>query len=230
MATEERNMRFKNKSNFQRLIRRYDGEGGGGAAPAADPTPVNPAPAEPAPANPAEPAQPFKAFTSQADYDRAIQQAIASHEEKLKAKLTPTIRAQLEKEANMTAEQKVQAQIDQLEADKKSLATEKNRIKAESLFVAKNIGEAERATLLDFCVSDDADASVKNAQTVIDVIDKAVKEQIKVAMKDVKAPSSTETPAKSTESMGKILGDKYAKSLEASKNAMDVYRVGGRRK
>lgn len=215
---------------FQRLIRRYAGEGGGGAAPettVADPTPT--AGAEPV-TPVVEPAKPFKAFTSQADYDREIQQAIKSHEAKLTAKLTPAIKAQLEKEANMTAEQKLQAEKDALEADRKALATEKSRIKAEALFAVKGIGEAERAVMLDRCVTDSEEDSVKNAQALLDAIDNAVKEQIKVAMKDVKPPNSVSTTAEKFTpdvAYAKDLADRRSKAAASSKNAIDFY-LGGK--
>jgi len=229
-------MRIKSKRDFERLIRRYDGDGGGGSSTAAvtgTETSTDTTGAETTAqttTTQAQETQPFKTFANEADYqkelDFRVQQALKTHEEKLKGKLTPEIRKQLEAEANMTAEQKVQAQLDQLETEKKSLATEKNRIKAETLFVAKNIGEAERGIMLDFCVSDDADASVKNAQAILDVIDKAVKEQIKVAMKDVKAPNSTATTGTAETadvSYAKNLAERRANAAKASNNTIDRY-------
>ncbi|HBT63484.1 MAG TPA: hypothetical protein DEB10_02320, partial [Ruminococcaceae bacterium] len=91
---------------------RFDGEDGGGsstttttptteATPASTTTPAKPEESE---------TQPFKSFASEEDYkkdvDFRVQQALKTHEEKLKGKLTPEIRKQLEAEANMTAEQK----------------------------------------------------------------------------------------------------------------------------
>ena len=228
-------MRIKSKRDFERLIRRYDGEGGGSSTASATGTEASTATAgtetvAQTTAAKTQETQPFKTFANETDYqkelDFRVQQALKTHEEKLKGKLTPEIRKQLEAEANMTAEQKVQAQLDQLETEKKSLATEKNRIKAEALFVAKNIGETERGIMLDFCVSDDADASVKNAQAILDVIDKAVKEQIKVAMKDVKAPNSTATTGTAETadvSYAKNLAERRANAAKASNNTIDRY-------
>lgn len=229
------------RNKFGMLIRRYDGEGGGAAATTASASTTaatTTTTAEPSATaatttttdTSTQTATPFKTFASETEYqkdvDFKIQQALKTHEEKLKGKLTPEIRKQLEAEANMTAEQKVQAQLDQLETEKKSLATEKNRIKAETLFVAKNIGEAERGIMLDFCVSDDADASIKNAQAVLDVIERAVKEQIKIAMKDVKAPNSTATTGTAETadvSYAKNLAERRANAAKTSNNTIDRY-------
>lgn len=237
MDAEERYfMRIKNRRQFEQLIRRYDGEVGGGSAAttSATATTAETTAATTQTATTETQATPFKAFASEADYqkdiDFKIQQALKTHEEKLKGKLTPEIRAALEKEANMTAEQKYQAQLDQLEADKKTLATERARIKAESLFAAKGIGEAERAVMLDRCVTDNEEDSVKNAQALLDAVDKAVKEQIKVAMKDVKPPNSTAT-GKGTETpaiaYAKDLADRRTKAATSSKTAIDYY-LGGK--
>ena len=216
-------MRIKSKREFERLIRRYDGGG-------ADPTPVDPTPADPAPADPVpapvEPAQPFKTFTSQADYDRAIQQAVKTHEEKLKTKLTPEIRKQLEAEANMTAEQKVQAQLDDLEAQKKALAIDKNKLKATSLFVAKGIAESEYSELLEMAVTDDETVSLERAQKILDTIEKAANEKIKAAMKDVKKPNSAvDKPEADTAdvSYAKGLAERRSNAAKASNETIDRY-------
>lgn len=180
--------------------------------------------------------QPFKSFASEADYQKEIDfritQALKTHEEKLKGKLTPEIRKQLEAEANMTAEQKYQAQLDQLEADKKALAKEKVRIKAESLFSAKGISEADRAVMLDSIVDDDEEGSLKRAQALIDAIEKATNEKIKAAMAQVKAPgtvSGTHEPAQPKENIGKIIGHQYAEARKGASKAIDYYKVGGNR-
>lgn len=237
-------MRFKNKAKFQRLIRRYDGDGAGGSSTTATTavggttattaTTATTTTAAAATDTGAQAAQPFKAFASESEYqkdiDFKIQQALKTHEEKLKGKLTPEIRAQLEKEATMTADQKVQAQLEALESDKKALAKEKSRIKAESLFASKGIGEAERAVMLDSVVTEDAEQSVKSAQALIDAIEAATNEKIKAAMKDVKAPNSTAaTSTQTQETMGKILGKQYAAASSVSQKTVDYYKLGGKR-
>lgn len=229
-------MRIKsNKYSFKRLIRRYAGEDGGGAATntATASTEGATTAAEDSSATTGttvvteqQATQPFKAFASQSDYDRAIQQAVKSHEEKLKAKLTPTIRAQLEAEANMTAEQKLQADKDALEADRKSLAVERNKLKATSLFVAKGIAESEYTELLEMAVTDDETVSLERAQKILDTIERAANEKIKAAMKDVKKPNSTvDKPGSDTPDVAyaKSLADRRANAQKASNDTIDRY-------
>lgn len=179
-----------------------------------------------------EEAKPFKAFASQSEFDNFVQQTLKSREESLKAKLTPEIKAQLDKESKMTADQKVQAQLDQLESDKKALAKEKNRIKAESLLVSKGItDEVSRSVMLDSVVGEDETESLKRTQALVDVIDKATNEKIKVAMKDVKAPNAGADTGgeKGKETIGKILGERRAKVSETANKTLDYYINGGKK-
>lgn len=231
-------MRIKsNNYSFKRLIRRYAGEDGGGAAASMATTSTEGATATTAAeastvttnttaTTEQQAAQPFKTFASQSDYDRAIQQAVKSHEEKLKGKLTPAIRAQLEAEANMTAEQKLQADKDALEADRKSLAVERNKLKATSLFVAKGIAESEYTELLEMAVTDDETVSLERAQKILDTIERAANEKIKAAMKDVKKPNSTvDKPGSDTPDVAyaKSLADRRANAQKASNDTIDRY-------
>lgn len=214
---------------------RFDGEGGGGSsAPVAPATPATPASPTTESQTPAEPAAPFKSFATQADFDREIQQAIKSHETKLTAKLTPAIRAQVEKEASMTAEQKVQAQLDALEADKKALAKEKVRIKVESLFASKGIAEADRVPMLDSIVDDNEEESLKRGQALISALEHSVNEQVKAQMKQVPPPDGGSGAGGGKEKnkaveYAKSLADRRAASTKASNSALDFYIHGGKR-
>lgn len=235
-------MHKKNWKPITRYAMRFDGEGGGGSsAPAATATPATPAtPASPTPENqpPATPATPFKTFASEADYqkemDFKVQQALKTHEEKLKGKLTPEIRKQLEAEANMTAEQKVQAQLDQLESEKKELAKEKVRIKVESLFASKGIAEADRVPMLDSIVDDNEEESLKRGQALISALEHSVNEQVKAAMKKVTPPDGGSGAGDGKEKnkaveYAKSLADRRAASTKASNSALDFYIHGGKR-
>lgn len=133
----------------------------------------------------------------------------------------------------MTAEQKYQAQLDQIEADKKALAKEKSRIKAEGIFASKGIAEEDRASLLDSIVSDDAEETEKRANALIAVIEKAANEKVKVAMKSVKTPASTtETTDKDTPavSFAKSLAEKRAATAKTSNETLSFYLNGGNKK
>lgn len=235
-------MHKKNWKSIRRYAMRFDGEGGGGSATGttsaataetdstASTDDGNGTQTTQTTTTQATETRPFKSFASQADFDREIQQALKTREESIKAKLTPEIKAQLDKESKMTADQKVQAQLDQLEADKKALAKEKNRIKAESLFVSKGItDEVSRSTMLDSVVGEDETESLKRAQALVDAIEKATNEKIKAAMKDVKAPNTGASDNKPQSTIGKILGERRAKVNEAANKTVDYYRHGGKK-
>ena len=184
----------------------------------------------------AQETQPFKSFASEADYqkelDFKVQQALKTHEEKLKGKLTPEIRKQLEAEANMTAEQKVQAQLDEIATQKSELAKEKNRIKAESLLVKGGItDEVTRSTMLDSIVGEDETETLKRAKALTDAVEKATNEKIRVAMKNVKTPNTGANDGnnKPKDTIGKILGERRAKVNEAANKTLDYYRYGGKK-
>lgn len=226
---------------FDRLMRRYaDGGGNAGTSASADTTTASGANAdssstqagEPIQQPTEKPAEPFKTFASQADFDREIQQYLKSREDSIKSKLTPEIKAQLEKEANMTAEQKVQAALEQIDADKKDLAKEKAKISTESLLVKAGIGEAERTTILDCCVTENAEQSAKNVQAVIDAIDKATKEQIKKAMADVKTPKTgieRHDEEDVSVTFAKERAEKRMEATKASNTALNYYINGGKK-
>lgn len=223
-------MRTKNnRYSFKRLVRRYAGEDGAGAATSVATTDANggsPATDVSTAATEQESAQPFKTFATQSDFDRAIQQALKTHEETLKGKLTPEIKKQLEAEANMTAEQKLQADKDALELEKRSLAVEKNKLKAVGLFVAKGIAESEYSELLEMAVTEDEMVSLERAQKILDTIEKAANEKVKAAMKDVRKPDSVvDKPNASTPDVeyAKSYAERRESAAKVSNDTIDRY-------
>lgn len=227
---------MKRWKSIRRYAMRFDGESGGGSSAATTPAPGESAPNAPTSAEsgasatgtqtPAEqePTKPFKAFASQSEFDQFVQQTLKSREESLRAKLTPEIKAQLDKESKMTAEQKVQAQLDEIAQQKAELAKEKNRIKAESLLVSKGItDEVSRSTMLDSVVVEDETETLKRAQTLIDAVEKAANEKVKAAMKQVKTPTSA-GPTKADDDSSVKLAKAYAKQrATARKASSDVF-------
>lgn len=178
--------------------------------------------------------KPFKSFATQADFDREIQQALKSREESLKAKLTPGIKAQLDKESKMTAEQKVQEQLNQLAAEKKEVAKEKVRIKVESLFASKGVSEADRQPILDSIVDDNEEESMKRGQALISAMEHDVNERIKAAMKKVTPPDGGSGTGSGKEKdkaveFAKSLANERAASMKASNSALDYYIHGGKK-
>ena len=231
---------MENNSILAPDIQLFADEGGGSAA-TSEPTPAAGAPGAIGATDDGNgtqavtraEAKPFKSFASEADYqkevDFRVQQALKTHEEKLKGKLTPEIRKQLEAEANMTAEQKVQAQLSEIATQKSEISKERNRIKAESLFVKSGItDEVTRSTILDSVVTADETETLKRAQTIIEAIGKATNEKIKAAMKDVKKPGS-EDPAKSKGekneaiTIAENIAKRHAEAAKESSRALDYY-------
>lgn len=162
----------------------------------------------------------YKTFENKEEFEKFI--------EDTKNKFTPEIRKQIEKEAKMTAEQKLQSRIDELEKDKKALAINKSRTKAERLFVAKGINECAYTPLLNFIVDEDEEVTLDRANTLLKFIDTASKmiadEKIKSTMKDVKSPKSGTEPKTSNEiGIAKILGKMRADSEKTARDTIKKY-------
>lgn len=162
----------------------------------------------------------YKSFESKEEFEKFI--------EDTKVKFTPEIRKKLEKEAKMTAEQKLQSRIDDLEKDKKALAIDKSRTKAERLFVAKGISESAYSELLNFIVDEDEEITLDRTNTLLKFIDTASKmiadEKIKSTMKDVKAPKNGSESKSSDEThIAKILGKMRANSEKTAKETVNKY-------
>lgn len=162
----------------------------------------------------------YKSFESKEDFEKFI--------EGTKVKFIPEIRKQLEKEAKMTAEQKLQSRIDDLEKDKKALAIDKNKTKAERLFVAKGISESAYTELLNFIVDENEEITLNRTNTLLKFIDTASKiiadEKIKSTMKDVKTPKSgTDATSNDETGIAKILGKIRASSEKAARETINKY-------
>lgn len=162
----------------------------------------------------------YKIFEQKEDYEKFLNET--------RTKLTPEIRKQIEKEAKMTAEQKLQSRIDELEKDKKALAIDKNKTKAERLFVAKGISEGAYTELLNFIVDEDEKITLDRTNMLLKFVDTASKiiadEKIKSTMKDVKSPKSG-TESKNSDEIGiaKILGKMRATSEKTAKETVNKY-------
>ena len=103
-------------------------------------------------------------------------------------------------------------------------------MKAEALFSAKGISEADRQPMLDSIVDDNEEQSLSRAKKLIEAIEKATDEKIRAAMRDVKTPGAgsgaPNTPAP-TESIGKILGKQVSAAKKAGEKAIAYYTIGG---
>lgn len=162
----------------------------------------------------------YKSFGSQEEFENFLNET--------KAKIAPEIKKQIEKEAKMTAEQRLQKKIEDLEKEKMALAAEKNRTKAERLFVTKGISENAYSELLDFIVDADEKVTIDRTNRLLKFVDTAAKiiadEKIKNTMKEVKTPKS-EAESESTGNAGiaKLLGKIRASSEKTARETVNKY-------
>lgn len=162
----------------------------------------------------------YKTFESREDFENFIKET--------KTKFAPELKSKLEKEAKMTAEQRLQSKIQELEKDKKDLAIDKSRTKAERLFVAKGFNEDVYGGILSFIVNEDEDITIERANTLLKFIDTASKiiadEKIKTTMKGVEKPKSNmESGAKNETEIAKILGKIRANSEKTAQETVNKY-------
>ena len=94
------------------------------------------------------------------------------------------------KNNNLSGEEKVNAAIAAADARANEYAMKLNRLEVEKLFIAEGLGETEYANLLDDIVSEDADKSMKLAESLLAV----VKSQKTAAEKAVRSELLKKTP------------------------------------
>lgn len=162
----------------------------------------------------------YKTFENREDFENFINE--------VKAKFTPELKSKIEKEAKMTAEQRLQAKIQELEKDKKTLAIDKNRTKAERLFVAKGIDENSYNEILNFIVNEDENTTVERTNTLLKFIDTASKmiadEKIKTTMKGaIKPKSDMESGQNDETGIAKVLGKIRASSEKKAQETVNKY-------
>mgnify|MGYP001142498069 CR=1 FL=1 len=169
-------------------------------------------------------AKPFKTFNSQSELDSFLK----NREERLKAKLETDIKSKLEKEAELTAEQKLMEKVKALEDEKRLVLIDKNKTKAEREFMSKGLDKGNYAEILDFIVSDDEENTLQKARKLIDFIEVNSKniadEKIKKAMKDIKKPENSEMKAQNlNEVIAKRLGKSRSATYKAAAETLKKY-------
>ena len=119
---------------------------------------------------------------------------------------------ELEKNS-MTAEQKLQQEMEEAQNLKKQYAKELAKLKAKEIFVESGLTEKDYTSLLDIVVSEDEETTANRAKAMIDVInvqkqvvEKAVKEEL---LKNVPKP-----PAGSGNKTGKVDYEKLIKEAQ----------------
>ena len=114
---------------------------------------------------------------------------------------------------SMTAEQKLQQEMEEAQNLKKQYAKELAKLKAKEIFVESGLTEKDYTSLLDIVVSEDEETTANRAKAMIDVInvqkqvvEKAVKEEL---LKNVPKP-----PAGSGNKTGKVDYEKLIKEAQ----------------
>lgn len=172
--------------------------------------------------------EPFKTFESEEKLSEYLSENFKSREEKLKTKLEFEIKSRLEKEATLTAEQKLTEKIKELEDEKKAVLIDKNRTKAEREFVSKNLSLEGYSEILEYIVSEDESVTLDKTGKLIKFIEthsqKIADEKIKKAMKDVSMPKQNEAKGENTnESIAKNLGKSRAETYKSALETIQKY-------
>ena len=166
--------------------------------------------------------KPFKVFQNQTEFESFM----AYSEENLKSKIENDIKEKLEKEAKLSAEEKLMEKIKELEDDKKQILIDKNKIKSEKEFVSNNLENYEG--ILNLVVSEDEQLTTQNTKKLIDFIlinsKKISDEKVKNAMKDIKNPENNDIRTQnSNENIAQKLGKKMSQAKQMSAKILNQY-------
>lgn len=101
-------------------------------------------------------------------------------------------------EQNMTAEERLKAELEKAQEMQASYAKELSKLRAKEVFVEAGLKEDEYESILEMVVSDDTDATVVRAKAMIDLIEsqkKAVEKAVKAQLlKDTPKPPAGAAP------------------------------------
>lgn len=81
---------------------------------------------------------------------------------------------------NMTAEQLKEKELQEIEKQKKELAIEKNKVKAEALFKNANIDSKQIESLINKVVNEDETKTIELANSFVEILNQKVKETEKI--------------------------------------------------
>jgi len=124
------------------------------------------------------------------------------------------------KESSMTAEEKVQAELDKATELQKQYARELAKLKAKEIFIGAGLAEKDYAPLLDVVVSEDEEVTVGRAKAMVDVIN-AQKQAVEKAVKADLLKGTPKPPAGS----GANPKVDYEKEIEAARERGDMVAV-----
>ena len=124
------------------------------------------------------------------------------------------------KESSMTAEEKVQAELDKATELQKQYARELAKLKAKEIFIGAGLAEKDYAPLLDVVVSEDEEVTVGRAKAMVDVIN-AQKQAVEKAVKADLLKGTPKPPAGS----GANPKVDYEKEIAAARERGDMVAV-----
>jgi len=124
------------------------------------------------------------------------------------------------KESSMTAEEKVQAELDKATELQKQYARELAKLKAKEIFIGAGLTEKDYTSLLDVVVSEDEDLTASRAKAMVDVIN-AQKQAVEKAVKADLLKGTPKPPAGS----GANPKVDYEKEIEAARERGDMVAV-----
>ena len=107
------------------------------------------------------------------------------------------------KESSMTAEEKVQAELDKATELQKQYGRELAKLKAKEIFIGAGLAEKDYASLLDVVVSEDEEVTAGRAKAMVDVIN-AQKQAVEKAVKAELLKGTPKPPAGGGGSIGKV--------------------------
>ena len=124
------------------------------------------------------------------------------------------------KESSMTAEEKVQAELDKATELQKQYARELAKLKAKEIFIGAGLTEKDYTSLLDVVVSEDEDLTASRAKAMVDVIN-VQKQAVEKAVKADLLKSTPKPPAGS----GANPKVDYEKEIAAAQERGDMVAV-----
>jgi len=122
------------------------------------------------------------------------------------------------KESSMTAEEKVQEELNKAQELQKTYAKELAKLKAKEIFVEAGLIEKDYASLLDAVVSEDEEVTTTRAKAMVDVIN-AQKQAVEQAVKAELLKGTPKPPAGGGGSIGKV---DYEKEIAEARERGDM--------
>lgn len=142
----------------------------------------------PEPATTTVPTSAFKTFQTQADYDREIQKAIKANEENAAKKAAKAL-----EEKSLTESQKIQKQIDELNAKTELVNKKYSEVAAREVLSGLGLEREQYEVFLDGIVTTDSEETKERAKSlgahILTVAETLAQKKIQSAMKTTPVPT-----------------------------------------